>query len=288
MKVILSRKGFDSSVGGCPSPIFPSGKLCSLPIPERDPHNERARPYEDIRAGGLSLGRVVDELTRGRLGASALAHLDPDLDAGSVPRREGWRPTFGQVGAAEGHLRNQGVGPGDLFIFFGWFRDSEEVDGRHRFVAGSPDRHVLFGWLQVERRISVAQRAALPEWALDHPHCKAVPYGKNDCLYVAAEELQLKGRTAGVPGGGLFRNYQPSLCLTASGESRRSVWSVPEWLHPKGRASCLSYHSRPSRWMRRGGQLLLQTVAQGQEFVLDSDDYPEAIPWLESLFDNVD
>jgi len=34
MRVILSRKGFDSSFGGCPSPILPDGTLLSLPIPE--------------------------------------------------------------------------------------------------------------------------------------------------------------------------------------------------------------------------------------------------------------
>ncbi|MGC9779576.1 MAG: hypothetical protein HZR80_10075 [Candidatus Heimdallarchaeota archaeon] len=33
MKVILSRKGFDSSYGGHPSPILPDGTLISLPIP---------------------------------------------------------------------------------------------------------------------------------------------------------------------------------------------------------------------------------------------------------------
>ena len=33
MKIILSRKGFDSGSGGCPSPILPDGRLISLPIP---------------------------------------------------------------------------------------------------------------------------------------------------------------------------------------------------------------------------------------------------------------
>jgi hypothetical protein len=33
MKVILSRKGFDSEYGGIPSPIMPDGTLLSLPIP---------------------------------------------------------------------------------------------------------------------------------------------------------------------------------------------------------------------------------------------------------------
>jgi len=34
MKVILSRKGFDSGTGGYPSPILPDGTLLSLPIPD--------------------------------------------------------------------------------------------------------------------------------------------------------------------------------------------------------------------------------------------------------------
>jgi len=33
MKIILSRKGFDSSYGGYPSPILPDKTLLSLPIP---------------------------------------------------------------------------------------------------------------------------------------------------------------------------------------------------------------------------------------------------------------
>lgn len=52
-----------------------------------------------------------------------LAHLDPDLRRDALPTRpNGWRPAFGQSGAAAGHLFNQEVGIGDLFMFFGWFR----------------------------------------------------------------------------------------------------------------------------------------------------------------------
>ena len=35
MKVVLSRKGFDSSAGGVASPIMPDGTMLSLPIPDR-------------------------------------------------------------------------------------------------------------------------------------------------------------------------------------------------------------------------------------------------------------
>ena len=34
MKLVLSRKGFDSSSGGVPSPIFADGTMLSLPIPD--------------------------------------------------------------------------------------------------------------------------------------------------------------------------------------------------------------------------------------------------------------
>ena len=36
MKVILSRKGFDSSNGGIVSPIFEDGSMISVPIPSKD------------------------------------------------------------------------------------------------------------------------------------------------------------------------------------------------------------------------------------------------------------
>ncbi|WP_121240714.1 hypothetical protein [Sulfurisoma sediminicola] len=35
MKLILSRKGFDSAAGGIASPILPDGRMISLPIPSQ-------------------------------------------------------------------------------------------------------------------------------------------------------------------------------------------------------------------------------------------------------------
>jgi hypothetical protein len=40
MKIILSRKGFDSAAGGYPSPLFiEENRLLSLPIPEDNDSN---------------------------------------------------------------------------------------------------------------------------------------------------------------------------------------------------------------------------------------------------------
>ena len=62
-KLILSRKGFDSTnrggeypYGGCPSPIFPDGSLYSLPIPS--PGADVT--FGDLNHGNINIGRVVE------------------------------------------------------------------------------------------------------------------------------------------------------------------------------------------------------------------------------------
>ena len=181
MKIILSRKGFDSSIGKVPSPIFPSGELRSLPIPDHDlqPSASR-RSYNDIRAGYRSLAALVTDLTNGAIPPDGGVHLDPDLVPDSVPRLPGWKPVFGQAGAAERHLQNEGVQAGDIFIFYGWFRQVAEQAGIYRYVPDAPDLHVIFGWLQIEQRISVDDRERIPVWALDHAHCSRAKHDKLD------------------------------------------------------------------------------------------------------------
>ncbi len=119
MKIIFSRKGFDSASGGAPSPIFPDGRLLSLPIPDR----RSTICYKEIRWHEYNLGTIVSELTRGRIRTTHRAHLDPDLYRKSLPRHRGWKPIFGQTGSARGHLRNQGIREGDVLLFFGLFRN---------------------------------------------------------------------------------------------------------------------------------------------------------------------
>jgi len=283
MKLILSRKGFDSSAGQCASPIFPSGELCSLPIPEPQP-TRNAVCYQDIQIGNHTAGKLVADLTQGKITPRMSAHLDPDLVASHLPRPSGWKPLFGQAGAAEGHLQKSGVGPGDIFLFYGWFRRIEEHAGRYRYVKAAPNLHVIFGWLQVERRVAVAERTAIPAWALDHAHCRRLLPTPMDSLYIATDHLNLPSIAINQPGGGIFQDWQPTRTLTAVDAQLRSHWHLPAWFHPEGRRSSLSYHDKPARWTRLNNAVQLQTVGRGQEFILDCDNYPEAIEWLAGLF----
>lgn len=279
--VIFSRKGFDSGYGGIPSPILPDGRLLSLPIPYRD----RLRTYQSVLFDGEPLARVVTLLAKGKIPATASCHLDPDLRADAVPRSPGWRPIFGQVGAAQKHLQNRGVGVGDLFLFFGWFRATQfQTDGLI-FSPKSPDLHVLFGWLQVGavHHPSPEILRHLP-WTVDHPHCIEQGWGDNNAIYVAAPTLNLPGldRDA-LPGAGVFPHFHPALQLTQTGRSR-SIWQLPAWMHPRQRASSLSYHHAPNIWETDGDRVILKSRPRGQEFVLDVDHYPEAESWLANLF----
>ena len=146
-KLILSRKGFDSKAGGCPSPISPDGTIYSLPIPG----NDATVHYRDLHHGNISIGQVVDDLTRGSLNAQDGAHLDPDIRQDAIRRPNGWRGLLGQTGASETHLERQGVGAGDVFLFFGIFRRVQETREGWRFVRGEPQQHILWGWLQIEQ-----------------------------------------------------------------------------------------------------------------------------------------
>lgn len=265
VRLILSRKGFDSSFGGFPSPILPDGRLVSIPISE--PRSKTS--YGALRPRGIDLGQIVSDLTNGRTSAREPAHLDPDLEESSRPRLTGWRPAFGQVSSAQRHLESRGVGPGALFLFFGWFRQTERFRGRLRYVPRAPDLHIIFGWLRVETILRVGPDS-VPEWLGDHPHA-TLDLWRYNTIYVAPPQ----------EGAGVFDTFDQRLQLTQSGK-QRSQWVLPADFYPRGRRA-LSYHEAPDRWTELENGCRLRAVARGQEFVLDLALYPGVAAWLADL-----
>jgi hypothetical protein len=278
MKLILSRKGFDSAHGGCPSPIL-DGQLCPLPIPDAGSPTS----YSNIRPfHGSAIAQIVEDLTHGRVGRDDGAHLDPDLRRDALTRAARWRPIFGQGGAAQSHLaRHQATSL--LFLFYGCFRQAERVGGMFRFVRAAPKLHVIYGWLQVGRVIRATDSVAAEiPWAAGHPHLAAPERYKNNTLYFASDRLSSVGIDAS--GAGTFERLVPDLILSQTdpyvGCSR---WQLPRWFAPNGRPA-LSYHSKATRWTECADSVRLQSAYPGQEFVLDVDEYPEARAWLRSIF----
>jgi Nucleotide modification associated domain 3 len=279
MKLILSRKGFDSAHGGCPSPII-DGQLCPLPIPDDGSPTTYAKisPFN-----GAPIAQIVEDLTHGRIRRGDGAHLDPDLRSDAIARAAGWRPIFGQAGAAQSHLARHQIDRKNFFLFFGCFRQAEQVGGKFRFVRDAPKRHIIFGWLQIGQVIRATDSVPTEiPWANGHPHLAMPERYKNNTLYIASDRLSSLGIDAS--GGGTFERLVPELILTQTdpyvGCSR---WRLPRWFEPRGRVP-LSYHSKASRWTDCGKSVRVQSAYPGQEFVLDLDEYPEAQRWLKSIF----
>ncbi|MEM6390569.1 MAG: hypothetical protein AAF825_12080 [Pseudomonadota bacterium] len=238
MRIVLSRKGFDSSAGGGPSPIVADGKWgrpVSLPIP--------AGVASATTYGDLGLGELAAQASRGKLGAGDLCHHDPMFLADGTC-------VFGQHSVAQTHLERQGVGLGDVFVFFGLFADETTREPHHR----------IFGYLRVEEMIPLAGGAPQELVALGHPHALAM-HGPNDMIWRG------EGRAA--------NHASDELRLTVPG-GPPSLWRRPDWLKRGG----LSYHDRADRWLR-GGRL--RSVARGQEFVADIGRRKAPREWLERV-----
>ena len=294
MKLILSRKGFDSgeNSGGCASPIFDDGSMFSLPIPDNP---DFGITYDDLRHPKADIGGLVQDLThtytKKFIESTHGAHLDPHISlatyAPDVASAE-WRGLFGQAGAAQGHLNKQGVGQGDLFLFFGLYRRVVWTDDGWRYTLDSA-QHVLRGWLQIGEVIKVAQAMATgnhpPELSY-HPHWQ--DYGKENprnTIYAARRELDL-GTGAQAPGAGVFPRFDKRLLLTNPHRAGVTPWRLPSWFYPSAGKKMLSWHGdNRERWTPEpdAQYAYLNSQPRGQEFVLDCDDYPEAIGWASDL-----
>ncbi len=240
--------------------------MIAMPIP----YEPSPVTYKELRWRGRELGDVVETITKGKALRSAGAHLDPDMRAEMRPRLPGWKPSLGQHKMAQGHLRKNGVGAGDLFLFWGLFRRFDEQTG----WAGER-HHVIWGWLQIGDVVSVdaTVRPALARgewrWAADHPHVALQPDPSNT-LYVASRKLSLAGNAIrSLASAGTFDFEAPERVLTAADGKSPLNWSLPLWFLP-GRRRALSYHQKPERWRVRGDRVLLKAASRGQEFILDA------------------
>nr|WP_298930649.1 hypothetical protein [uncultured Erythrobacter sp.] len=238
MKIVFSRKGFDSSAGGGPSPIV-DGRPLSLPIP--------AGTASQTAYGDLGLGDHATKASKGKLGAGDLCHHDPMFLADGTC-------VFGQHSAAQTHLERQGVGLGDVFVFFGLFAEEQTSEPHHR----------IFGYLHVAEMIALTN--GIPDDLIDiaHPHALAM-HSANDVIWRG------EGRTATRAGD--------ALRLTVP-EGPPSLWQRPDWLKRGG----LSYHDRADRWLR--GKRL-RSVARGQEFVADIGKRAAPREWLERIITEI-
>lgn len=241
MKIILSRKGFDSQNGGIPSPILPDGTLLTLPIPSKS----SPTIYTDLHHEGRNYYEIIKDLHPStKVREKWTCHLDPDLVEEVTNRQGTWHPALGQCDQSESHLKAQGVGIGDVFLFWGWFRQTEKLEGHLRFVKGAPDLHVIFGYLAILEKFA----KGIPDRYSYHPHASpAFSAKKKNCLYLSDSK-----------SSGTFK-FDRNLILTKEGETR-SKWALPECF----RGLSITYHSDES-WK----DSYFESAKKGQEFVVE-------------------
>ena len=277
MKIILSRKGFDSGYGGYASPIFPNGRLVSLPIPYLDEKTkysdlkfDNKHTYYDLMKGLKQNIRLHGKLHN--LDMDSSCHCDPDLDIGVRRRNKYWKPCFGQNIQSQSHLANEGVKEDDLFLFFGWFRKVVDKNGVFQFDRPkfAPPLHVIFGYLQIGEIIRIDETTDVPECIKDHPHATntGLRRSPSNTAYIARDTVSWDNN---IPGAGVF-DFNKKLVLTKNGLSR-SKWNLPDFF----KNVRISMHSQES-WKKEG---YFKSVARGQEFVIEDND--EVENWAKSL-----
>ena len=217
MKVILSRKGFDSQNGGIASPIFPDNTLISFPIP-----SYRDTLYENLHYKGKTFLEMLQDLHFQQ--NAYWGHLDPDLDQSLQSKPvEGWFPAFGQTSASATYLKNNGIAPGDLFLFFGTFHKVEDIDGHLSYVKktgnfyNDKDLHIIWGYLQIGEILDKWEDIKKVWW-----HSHADPSRRSDkanTIFKASDTLSFDKTK---PGAGLL-TFNKKRVLTLEGATK-ATW----------------------------------------------------------------
>ncbi|MEI7726890.1 MAG: hypothetical protein WCK09_17405 [Bacteroidota bacterium] len=276
MKIIISRKGFDSQNGKLPNLILPDGRLLVFPIPDKT----STILYKDIEIdlkGYDNLYELLVDLNAPKIKEHYTAHLDPDLYPNSLPRDKAWKPLFGQTGAPLRHLQKSDVGIGDLFLFFGRFQKTKWENKKIVYDKTEKDIHILFGYFSIGDIVDL--KLEIPpesQWISYHSHNYITKTPNN--IFVGSKALTINGKT--FSGAKVFDGYSEKLRLSTHGKNK-SIWKLPNWFYPfDTNRPPLTFHPDKDRWSLCDGYVELHTVGRGQEFVLDADLYPEWKKWV--------
>ncbi len=223
MRVILSRKGFEPTHGGIPSPILPDGTLLLLPKPVENGTisfhdlSYQGHSYYDIAVSlNEDLKEPLDEaMCQTGCYINPISHNPPLV----------WYPAYHRNGALESHLTKQRVTVGDIFLFYGWFRQTE-YDSAHRlrFVPNSPAQSIIFSYFQIGAIIKdISFFSKQYNWQLHTFIDKnnSIP----STIYLPTKKLSYNNHQ---PGCSIL-SYHSKLVLTKPG-CNYNQWQLPDFL----------------------------------------------------------
>lgn len=258
MKVILSRKGFDQKHGGMPSPILPDGTLLLLPPPCETGNLF----YEDLFYQGQSYFDLLCSL-RPKLSTTfkhARTSINPDIQEGLYLTPPDWKPAYGQFGSSESHLSSRHVSVGDIFLFYGWFKQTKYNEaGGLTFVENAPDVHLIYSYLQIGSIITNKNYITKKYSWHANAHIENTSKAHNT-IYIPTKKLSYNNRQLGY--GTL--HYSKKLVLTKEGCSF-SKWELPSFF--RNTDVTISYHNNITNGFIPGKDYF-QASPIGSEFVI--------------------
>jgi len=261
MKIIFSRKGFDSSAGGHPSPIFPDGTLFSIPIPDK----KTSIAYNDLNFSYEKepIQKILNDITNKKIKSGKKhscdyqfnkfkCHYDPMF----INFENNTYMVLGQEGGNASHLINQDVKEGDIFLFWGWFKEVEKVNNKWYYKRNSPDIHLIWSYMEVEKRLIVKdnKEKILRDYPFlaKHPHIEVKRKNPN-VIFLSKKFKKLK--------------FQKNVALTdIENYKGRSYWKLPKFFNQPQAFSYLKNFIKID-----DEYVLVKSPNRGQEFVLDLD-----------------
>jgi hypothetical protein len=263
-KIIFSRKGFDSSAGGIASPIFPDFTLFSIPIPSDDREDEQN--YKDLAFSYKqeSIADILNDLSKKSIVKQGYTsscnyktqrcHHDPM----HIQTEEYDGIVFGQYDRAAGHLRNKKVSEGDIFLFYGWFKEVEKNSDTWQYKQKAKDLHLIWSYMVVGEVYSIETPQQREQLLKTHPFLKEHPHMKIE------KDKTTKTNTLYLSKEYKYFNYSQNRILTDTKEYKgRSNWRLPKYFNqPQAFSYLKKFHDNDN-------DTNVSFRGYGQEFVLD-------------------
>jgi len=270
MKIVFSRKGFDDKYGGIPSVIWPETKeMLSFPIPVTS-EEEDGYLAEKMSFKGHQLDILLSNLKYKSIRVEQKFHFDPMIQS-LLPEKLSIG-AFGQSGAALGHLTNEKIAEGDVFLFFGTFCECYwEAKELRRFKLMN-SFHAIWGFLKVDCHIDIGPIPSEHEQELlkAHPCLKNHPHIQNRKNYDKSGNRIYFGEKFGT------FHYDQTLRLSKN-NFKKSIWELPEAFQ----GADISY-VKPADVQKDAPRVDLKTPGKGQEFVL-RDPNDGIMDWVNSI-----
>lgn len=308
MKVILSRKGFDSSYGGFPSIILPDGKMISFPIPEKKYRNNIKEQIIKYHFTEDELKNILDlfgkrkikmpSAPQGLEPKDCIFHLDPSIQNMDITMtyideenkknkiqlnlNEKKIGALGQSGAAAGHLVNNKISPSDLtkeepalFLFFGLFQETNK-----ELEPIKKPFHAIWGYLISYAAIDISNNPLIPVELKSHPHfINRKTYEKRNIIFY--------GDTCGT-----FKfdvNHKEYLQLTKKGSDNLTNWKIQNlWkkMDSKDKIT-MTYNDKKIKSQldldSECDEIEFTAASIGQEFIIKNANPQELKKWLKNL-----